>query len=129
MNAHPNRLLPPRAANARLRLLRWLQDKDAALAATVIMRLIRWPDVYELRPVASDLLVRRLTRVIRAAHRANPHACYRMSAQIEHPGIGMFKAWIDVADDESVVLTQIEDRDRARLSREATCGGEQEPGC
>src|SRR5689334_11940383 len=45
VNADPNRLLRPPSASVRLlRLLLWLQDKDAALAAVVIARLIRWPD-------------------------------------------------------------------------------------
>src|SRR6266487_6923880 len=103
-----------------------LKQEDEPLPTPVIERLIGWPDLHQLRPVAIDLRFAGLARLVDAAHRPDLHPRNRVGAKIQGPGVGAFKARVDIAHHEPFTIAQVEDGGRTLPTSAAPCGRQQQ---
>jgi hypothetical protein len=103
---------PPAGGRDRSRCRR-VEDEHRSPPATVAVRLVGGPHPNEAWPVAVELvLVEHLARRDAETPGADLNPRPGLGSEVERPGIGRPEPWMDVADDQTVVIAEVQQRHR-----------------
>ena len=78
--------------------------------------------MYQLRPLVTDLCFARLARLVDAPLGPDLNPCKRVGPQVERPGVGVFKAGVDIAQHEPSSIQDVVDWGRVLLPHAAPRG-------
>ena len=118
-------LCPGRALEEALRL----EHEYRSLAPLVVEGLVGRPQSGQLRPVAAQLIVRGRPCAHAGRAAADLDLGVRVGAKVHNPGVWPFEAGVHVADDQTITVTQVQQRDRPRFAGAPPGRGQQQHRC